>query len=133
MARRDQVAAALTSCVTIRCYYLLLRVRDATDCGEKCHACGIILRNQSHQLGLESLCSIGSDEDMQAFISVVRGEVVSGRDDQRVETVIRKTNETAISVRVNLDAASPVRINTGIGFYDHMWIKLPNMVGFSRA
>ena len=69
--------------------------------------------------------------DMQAFIAVVKGEALSRRRDQRVETVIRKTNETAISVRVNLDAAAPVRINTGIGFYDHMLDQIAKHGGFS--
>ena len=139
MTRRDQVAATLTACAEIvdvlpsDTNYLLVRVKDAADLCEKCHASGIILRNQSHQPGLENTVrvSIGSDEDMQAFIRVVKGEVISGRSDQRVETVIRKTIETAVSVRVNLDATAPVRINTGIGFYDHMLDQIAKHGGFS--
>ena len=139
MARRDQLAATLTACAEIvdvlpsDANYLLVRVKDAANLCEKCQASGIILRNQSHQPGLENAVrvSIGSDEDMQAFIGVVKGEVVSGRSDQRVETVIRKTNETVISVRINLDAAAPVRINTGIGFYDHMLDQIAKHGGFS--
>ena len=128
MTRRDQVAATLAACAEIvevlpsDANYLLVRVKDAAELCEQCRASGIILRNQSHQSGLENSVrvSIGSDEDMQAFIGMVKGEAVSGRSNQRVKTVIRKTNETAIAVRVNLDAAAPVKINTGIGFYDHM-------------
>jgi histidinol-phosphate aminotransferase len=139
VARRDQVAASLAACPDIvevlpsDANYLLVRVKDAADLCEKCRASGIILRNQSHQQGLENSVrvSIGSAEDMQAFLAVVRGETISARTDQRVETVIRKTNETAISVRVNLDAAAPVRINTGIGFYDHMLDQIAKHGGFS--
>ena len=139
MTRRDLVAATLAACPDVvkvfpsDANYLLVHVRDAEDLCKRCRESGIILRNQSHQPGLENTVrvSIGSDEDMQAFIGVVKGEAVAVRSDQRVETVIRKTNETAISVRVDLDAAAPVKINTGIGFYDHMLDQIAKHGGFS--
>ena len=139
VARREEVAAALSACPDIvellpsDTNYLLVRVKDAADLCNKCRNSGIILRNQSHQPGLENSVrvSIGSHEDMQAFIAVVKGETLKPRNDQRVGTVIRKTNETAISVRVNLDAVAPVRIRTGIGFYDHMLDQIAKHGGFS--
>ena len=38
----------------------------------------------------------------------------------RVSSIHRVTSETSISVQINLDEQVPVKINTGIGFYDHM-------------
>ncbi|SJZ56659.1 imidazoleglycerol-phosphate dehydratase [Pilibacter termitis] len=38
----------------------------------------------------------------------------------RNATIKRDTFETKISLKVNLDEQSPVEINTGVGFFDHM-------------
>ena len=43
----------------------------------------------------------------------------------------RRTRETEIDVRVNLDDPSPIRIATGIGFFDHMLEQLAKHGGFA--
>jgi imidazoleglycerol-phosphate dehydratase / histidinol-phosphatase len=45
--------------------------------------------------------------------------------------VNRRTRETEIDVRVNLDDTSPIRVATGIGFFDHMLEQLAKHGGFA--
>lgn len=45
--------------------------------------------------------------------------------------VDRRTRETAIDVRASLDEPSPIRIATGIGFFDHMLEQLAKHGGFA--
>jgi imidazoleglycerol-phosphate dehydratase/histidinol-phosphatase len=49
----------------------------------------------------------------------------------RTAEVRRATRETAIDCRVDLDSEGPVRIATGIGFFDHMLEQLARHGGFS--
>lgn len=50
---------------------------------------------------------------------------------ERRARVERRTRETAIEVRVNLDSPSPIGIATGIGFFDHMLEQLAKHGGFA--
>ncbi|MBW8734813.1 MAG: imidazoleglycerol-phosphate dehydratase HisB, partial [Asticcacaulis sp.] len=49
----------------------------------------------------------------------------------RVGEILRDTKETRISVLVNLDDPKPVKVNTGIGFFDHMLDQVATHGGFS--
>ena len=56
--------------------------------------------------------------------------IVSALTARRAE-VSRRTRETQIDVRINLDDPSPIHIATGIGFFDHMLEQLARHGGFA--
>ena len=66
----------------------------------------------ARNIGIAGL-QLGPDGDWDAIARVLLGRARRAR-------VERGTNETRVSVAVDLDADRPVSASTGIGFYDHM-------------
>jgi imidazoleglycerol-phosphate dehydratase/histidinol-phosphatase len=50
---------------------------------------------------------------------------------ERIAEVERRTRETTISARVDLDAEGRIEVSTGIGFFDHMLEQIAKHGGFS--
>ncbi|MGB1873272.1 MAG: imidazoleglycerol-phosphate dehydratase HisB, partial [Candidatus Puniceispirillaceae bacterium] len=65
------------------------------------------------------------------LLAILRGEALSAPREERMARHVRRTSETAISVEINLDRKAPVRISTGVGFYDHMLDQIAKHAGFS--
>ena len=139
IARRDGFAATAAGIKGVRSIlptdanYLLMIVDDADALCARAAESGYILRNQAHQPGLEGAIrvSIGTEEDMEGLLAILRGETLAVAAEERVASHVRKTSETAISVAVNLDRKAPVKIDTGVGFYDHMLDQIAKHAGFS--
>jgi len=139
IARRDGFSAAAQETKPVRevlptdANYLLMIVDDADALCARAGEAGVILRNQSHQPGLANAVrvSIGTEDEMDMLLAILRGEPVPVRGEERAARHVRRTSETAISVEVNLDRKTPVRISTGVGFYDHMLDQIAKHAGFS--
>ena len=139
IARRDAFAAAacatapVTKVLPSDANYLLMLVDDADALCARAGESGIILRNQSHQPGLGNAVrvSIGTEEEMDGLLAILQGENIVVPREERTARHVRRTSETAISVEVNLDRRAPVRISTGVGFYDHMLDQIAKHAGFS--
>ncbi len=76
-------------------------------------------------LGVKGLKVLASGEAEFSWPAIVK-ELTARR-----ATVHRKTRETDIIVKVDLDAEGPVSAKTGIGFFDHMLEQLGKHGGFS--
>ena len=76
-------------------------------------------------LGLRGLRVRRDGSEQETWPAIVR-ELTARR--ARIE---RRTRETAIEVRVDLDATAPLAIATGIGFFDHMLEQLAKHGGFA--
>ena len=139
IARRDAFAAQALATWPVKkilptdANYLLMIVDDADALCARAADQGYILRNQSHQPGLAGAIrvSIGTEDEMDGLLAILRGDALDAPAAERVARHVRKTSETAIAVEVNLDRKAPVRIDTGVGFYDHMLDQIAKHAGFS--
>jgi imidazoleglycerol-phosphate dehydratase/histidinol-phosphatase len=81
----------------------------------------------AENLGIRGIMVASANTKEKSWAAIAQELLSLGR---RAE-VRRRTNETDIVVRIELDSVVPVDINTGIGFYDHMLEQLARHGGFS--
>ena len=80
----------------------------------------------AERIGVPGLLVNCDDPDALTWPEIVDRLCYSDREAH----IERNTNETQISVRVNLDASNGTRIATGIGFFDHMVEQIARHGGF---
>ncbi|PHR59863.1 MAG: hypothetical protein COA47_08755 [Robiginitomaculum sp.] len=99
--------------------FLLLKIKDSSSLLRELGRRQIKIRDMSKILPNHLRISIGTPQENDialAAFGVANCEQIPGR----IGEAHRKTAETDIAVRVDLDDASNTQIQTGIGFYDHM-------------
>ena len=124
LAERDKMSIALTSSPFIEqvfpstANFFLLKLNDnKSELFEALSKANVKIR---HYPNIDRVrLSIGSPAENQIALRAF-GVSDQQTTEQRIGETFRKTNETDIAVRVNLDDPKTVKIDTGLGFFDHM-------------
>ncbi|HEX8239518.1 MAG TPA: histidinol-phosphate transaminase [Allosphingosinicella sp.] len=109
--------------------FLFIEVEDPEGLATRFNRLGIRVRFRPNAAPGGVRLTIGTEAENLAALAAfeVATEGIPGR---RAE-VVRDTRETRIAVAVDLDRASPRRIETGLPFYDHMLDQVAAHGGFS--
>lgn len=106
--------------------FLLVRFRDKDKAFAELMKAGIIVRDRSSAYNCSGCLriTIGTPEENDRLLEVLGG-TAAGHDSSvspgnRTASVFRKTGETQVCVRMDLDMFRPPRIATGLHFLDHM-------------
>ena len=144
IAERERIAKALEGLDCVRkvwpseANFLLVEVDDADKRYEQLIAKGVIVRNRTRVPGCHNCLriSIGTKEENDLMLSVLSSGKVPFALGGRCSEICRKTRETDIRIRVNLDRnpQSPGgfgRVDTGLKFFDHMLDQIVHHGGIS--
>lgn len=109
--------------------FLFLEVEDPEGLAAKLRSLGIRARFRPNAAPGGVRLTIGTEAENEAALAAF--EMAPQAAPGRYAELVRDTKETAIAVAVDLDRASPRRIETGIPFYDHMLDQVAAHGGFS--
>jgi len=124
-AERNRVYNALKDSPFVETLYpsdanfILFKARDEAGLLAALNQSHVKIRDFRSKIKGHFRLSIGSPEENDIALTALGAKANIDRHD-RVGEEFRKTNETDIAVRVNLDNPRNVSIETGNGFFDHM-------------
>ena len=130
-SEKSRLRETLSACGSIQSFelndapYLCVTPLDSAQCAANLTRFGIDFKRLKDQL------VIGIGE--KAFNTVIERALGLPLTPQstRQGRAIRDTKETRITVDIDLDQSSPISINTGNGFFDHMLDQVATHGGFS--
>lgn len=136
-AERLRMAQALSSSVRVRkvwpsdANFLLVEVDDPRRLYEELLDADVIVRDRSRVPGCEGCLriTVGTEKENDRVIEVIRGLEPESLVERRAAEVVRKTRETEIEVKVDLDRKGSDGISTGLRFMDHMLDQIVHHAG----
>ena len=134
-AERDRLAQRIAQSLIVKSVrsgggnFLFLQVEDAAGLATKLRRLGIRVRFRPNVAPGGVRVTIGTDLENDLLLSAF-GLNVQAANGRRAE-IVRDTRETQIAVAIDLDHASPRKIDTGVPFYDHMLDQVAAHGGFS--
>ena len=150
LSERERLRSCLSSLPCIKEIYpsqanfLLVRTDDSNAMYDFLISKGIIVRNRTTQplcegclritVGTplqndELLSALSSYGDVSSQIKVTASAPTP--EDNRKFSLRRKTSETDIEIRVDLDGGAGGKVSTGLGFFDHMLSQIGRHGGFT--
>ncbi len=109
--------------------FLLLEARDPDALAARLRTRGVQVRFRPQVAPGALRLSIGLPGENDLALAALGVETPAAA--RRQAALSRDTRETRIAVAVDLDSASPRRIRTGVGFYDHMLEQIAAHAGVS--
>ncbi|ESQ79862.1 imidazoleglycerol-phosphate dehydratase HisB [Asticcacaulis sp. YBE204] len=106
--------------------FLFIKPKDLIRTQTALKRFGVVAKNAYEGL----IMAIGDKPYNDRLLNALGVSTDAGRPARRGET-LRDTKETKISAIVDLDNPKPVKIHTGVGFFDHMLDQVATHGGFS--
>ena len=118
VAERERIRAALSAagfdCPPSHANFVLVRVDGAAEVADRLEAQGLVVRRFPDAIRITVRLPAENDRILAALGAAPEPAAV------RSALVIRTTAETALRASLALDGSGRARIDTGIGFFDHL-------------